>query len=335
MARFLRSSGVLLLMLAARSVVADPEQPLITDAPKLIARELVERQQNPLIGYQLAGDTNYITMTCNAGTFSTSGSWGICCPFASCYYGTSCAGGSIYYDRTSFVSNCNTGGGGLGLCYTVTLYKSTGDQSPLHMFNCESNWKATFNTGIVAAVTNTSPLSTTASDTSSSGSSGSSSATTDGATSGGAVAVGPSPTGLSNTGGGKSNAGLIAGAVIGGIAALALVGIAILLAIRYGKKNRTTPDAAATSDAKYGSAPNSAPVGYVEPYKDGGMQQQQAPYGQQPYPATGYYGTPQYPAEVQGSQTYVPQAELQGTPVGGGQNMPGQSYELPTNKVKT
>jgi len=58
MARFLRSSGVLLLMLATRSVIADPEQPLITDAPKLIARELVERQQNPLIGYQLAGDTN-------------------------------------------------------------------------------------------------------------------------------------------------------------------------------------------------------------------------------------------------------------------------------------
>jgi hypothetical protein len=44
-------------------------------------------------------------MTCLTGTFTTSGSFGICCPVASCYYGTKCSGGSIYYDRTNFVSN--------------------------------------------------------------------------------------------------------------------------------------------------------------------------------------------------------------------------------------
>jgi len=328
MPRLSQQWGVVLLPLLLRGALATPEQPLITDAPQVFPRELVERQnnQNPLIGYQLAGDTNYVTMTCNTGTFSTSGSWGICCPFASCYYGTMCSGGNIYYDRTSFVSNCNTGGGRLGLCYTVTLYKSTSDQSPLHMFNCESNWVATFNTGVAAVVSNTSPATTSASVTSSS-SSGSS--VTSSATSEGAVQVGPSPTGQSSSGGSKSHAGLIAGAVIGGIAAVALVGIAVLLAIRYGKKNKTTPDGAAVGgDPKVGTAPGSTPPGYVEYYKNGDMQQSpygqpQVPYGQQ----QPYYGTPQYPAEVPGSQTFG--QELMGTPVGSG--YPNAPHEMATN----
>lgn len=94
------------------------------------------------------------------------------------------------------------------------------------------------------------------------------------------------------------------------------------------------------ADPKYGSAPGSAPPGYVEPFKDGGMQQQQygqaqVPYGQQQQQP--YYGTPQYPAEVQGSQMYgqhaqgvVPQhQELMGTPVGSG--YPNNAHEMAAN----
>jgi hypothetical protein len=162
------------------------------------------------------------------------------------------------------------------------------------MYNCESNWQATFKTDAINPSTYTSG-SDTITTTSSPSSDSTSSSGTPSATSSGAAAGG---VGLEPTKSGGSQAGLIAGATIGGIAAIALVGIAILLAIRYSRKKTT-----ATTEPNVQQVSGSGPPGYVEPYKQQpvyyGEQQQHYP---QELPAQGYFG--------QG------QPELQGTPVG-------------------
>jgi hypothetical protein len=203
-----------------------------------------------------------------------------------------------------FNKNSNTGTGP-GFCYTVTLYKSTGDQSPLHMFNCESNWQATFTTDAALAshtYTSTNGAVTT-STTSSTSSSTRPSATS---TAAGAAATGPAaPSQKSN------NGGLIAGATIGGIAAISLIGVAIWLAVRYTAANKGG-NADAAGAVNGGAKPNgsmSTSTAYAEPYKAG------MPYSQQ---QAGHYA-PGYPVEVQGTipgQHYTGQQELMGTPVG-------------------
>src|ERR1700753_3905261 len=101
-----------------------------------------------------------------------------------------------------FIRNSNTGTGP-GFCYTVTLYKSTGDQSPLHMFNCESNWQATFTTdAALASNTYTSGSGTITT----SGDSSSPSSTTSGVTSTSSAPESAGP-GVQNKK--SSNAGLI------------------------------------------------------------------------------------------------------------------------------
>jgi len=305
-------STLLLAILAGRVFGDAAPEPMITDAPVM---QLEERDQTPLIGYEFVGNS-YIAFTCNTGTFTTSGSWGICCPVASCYYGTKCDGGSIYYDRTNFVSNCNTGGGGLGICYTVTLYKSTGDESPLHMYNCESNWQATFKTDNINPSTYTSSSGSSVTTDTGSSSSSTNSASSGGTATSASVAVTSIPpvaAGVGATESKGSNAGLIAGATIGGIAAVALVGIAILLAVRFSKKKSAAANNT-TDPNKMQSAPGTAPPGYVEPYKVqpnhyyGGPQQGQQ-MAQQPQEMMGTM-----PGQNGFSNGYG--QELQGTPVG-------------------
>src|ERR1700759_1180519 len=91
------------------------------------------------------------------------------------------------------LQNSNTGTGP-AFCYTVTLYKTNGDQSPLHMFNCESNWQATFTTDAALATnTYTSNAPTTTPSTPGTSSSSPSASPSSGAvsTSSGPVATGP------------------------------------------------------------------------------------------------------------------------------------------------
>jgi hypothetical protein len=195
------------------------------------------------------------------------------------------------------------------------------------MFNCESNWQATFKTD-AALVSNTYTSSTDATSSSSTDNSGTKTSSQTGATvsatSSAAAATGPGVASKSTSG---SKAGLIAGATIGGIAAIALVGIAILLAMKYGGKNKKSTDSNASYEPKMLSAPGSSQPGSVEPYKDS-MGYPHAPYGQNPYPNE-QYGTPQYPAEVQGNVPYGhAQTELMGTPVAPGSAGP---HEMPTS----
>src|ERR1700761_7462318 len=208
-----------------------------------------------------------------------------------------------------FIRNSNTGTGP-GFCYTVTLYKSTGDQSPLHMFNCESNWQATFTTNAALATntyTSTAPTTTSSSSGTTSGTSSSPSASA-ASTSTAPVSTGPAaPQQKSN------NAGLIAGATIGGIAALALIGAAVFLAIRYTKAtaNKDGNAANAANGGPNGAGQETSQAAYAEPYKAG------VPFpSQQQQPV---YGAPGYPAEMQGTvpgQHWMGQQELMGTPVG-------------------
>src|ERR1700742_1058695 len=121
------------------------------------------------------------------------------------------------------------------------------------MFNCESNWQATFTTdAALASNTYTSGSGTITT----SGDSSSPSSTTSGVTSTSSAPESAGP-GVQNKK--SSNAGLIAAATIGGIAAVALVGIAILLAIRYTSTNKKGGDAANGTAAAAGGMPPGTP----------------------------------------------------------------------------
>jgi hypothetical protein len=145
------------------------------------------------------------------------------------------------------------------------------------MYNCESNWQATFNTDN-AAITSPSGGDTSATTTSTSSSSSSVAPVT-------VTATEPAPTATNPPAGTKSDAAAIAGGVVGGIAGLGLIALAILYGVlRYRRSKKTAVEA-------NGSAPMSNSHAHAEPYKAAAAPQAQSFYGSPGYP----------PAEMQAS----------------------------------
>lgn len=98
------------------------------------------------------------TRSCNNGFFSTSGSLGNCCVSGSCDFITACRSSYVFYAAGSSAF-C----GSTGVCGTGTVYHTIGDLSPVSVFNCESDWRATMTvtTSTTSVSTITSPSTVT------------------------------------------------------------------------------------------------------------------------------------------------------------------------------
>jgi len=223
---------------------------MITTAPHLEVRD----NGANIIGYELYGGI-WEPRSCATGFFSTSGSLGNCCTNDACPFLTTCLGDFVYSIGGS--ANCNQ------LCGTGTIFHTSGDQNPLYMFNCNSNWVVTMTTpnipGAAGSTTSANPIYTTPFSSSTF-----------------TMPASTSSTLPPNSGSHSSNkAGVIAGATIGGLAVAGAVVVAIVF-LCLKQRQKTSP-----------KPPMSQPGGHI--YK-AAVAPTTAPYNQAQYqPQHEYY----------------------------------------------
>ncbi|KIW02858.1 hypothetical protein, variant [Verruconis gallopava] len=299
-------------------------EPLITPPAS------IEKRANGanIIGYSLSG-TSWRTRSCNNGFFSTIGSIGNCCVDSSCDFITTCIGNYIYYD-SGVSSNCGN------VCGTGTIFHTVGDQSPLSMFNCQSDWTVTEtitsggNTS-PSIVTTTAPGSTvtipnTVNNVQSTASAAATSSIDTAATSSNrqvtltvtnsdgskatsvsvaaAAASGTSSTNANtstkntNSSSHSSDTGAIVGGVVGGIAVIALIAGIVAFLLWKRRRSEATPGAAPTVAA----APNEMPPGSYAPamQENSAWQQQNNQYGYTHVPQQPPYATQDYKMPLAG-----------------------------------
>ncbi|KAI4869103.1 hypothetical protein F4820DRAFT_62351 [Hypoxylon rubiginosum] len=135
----------------------------------------------------------------------------------------------------------------------------------------------------------------------------------------------------------STNVGAIAGGVVGGVAGLALIGVAIFFIIRHNKKKKAAAAAAATqpavSQTPQGPMPPVAGAGYQQPPQDPHYSQQ---YPQQPQysPQQGYYPDQSKPGGFTSvAPTLVPDRNNSTSPVS--QFTDGRQSYQPTSPTST
>ncbi|KAF2653468.1 hypothetical protein K491DRAFT_717973 [Lophiostoma macrostomum CBS 122681] len=291
----------------AQVVKSAPADPTITP-PAILPRQNADN----FIGW-LSYNGTWGSEVCDPGaTWYQDGSYAQCCPTSlpSCSAPTACVSGSLIYplpdQSTTSTIACteNYNDTQVSMCNTVFIYENTDDSSPQTDIVCGAaavNWS--YYRSIAASLTETSLTPTT---TTSSASSQTSSETA-------------SSTPASGKEGSKA---WIAGAVVGPIVGLALVGAIIFFLLRR-KRNKPTPEAGTAT----------APPG-VEQYSDTKpVATSQGAYNpEDPYNQYGQVPAPQYSAPYQGA--YAPgqkdvyqRVEQDEPPVAGlgDAAMPGQS----------
>ncbi|KAK0623742.1 hypothetical protein B0T14DRAFT_565067 [Immersiella caudata] len=277
-------------------------------------------------GFRLHTNGAVETITCSdSATFFTSSTYAACCyPGERCNFATACESGTA----SRIFSGTYTCDPEFPDCYTMTVYASypSADESWL-MRGCATNWRAS--TIYREIVTSTSTSTTT------SATAGASVPTTTPTATGTAAGAGGEPTGEPVASSSPSQA-WIAGAVIGPLVALAILGaVAFWLGKRKGKKSAVQPmqsaqppNGAAASMADRTSyypvpgGPNGAAASYYHngvPEGKPGFTHHDSPsslsgtpspaptYGY-PQPAQGPYSPPvQYPAQFAGPQLGKPE----------------------------
>ncbi|KAM0664676.1 hypothetical protein ACQRIT_000266 [Beauveria bassiana] len=239
-------------------------------------------------GWYIHPDGTTEALTCPQGTFTTSGSYAACCDKTKCPMPTACHDNKISYDNFA-VGACQ----GSAVCQTMSIMSAPGAKSDVtSSIFCAQYWYALEAYRDTVPVTTSSATKTTASaSTGSTPTSNSASKTTSRNTT-----ITPSPTGSSGAtspaaspeapSGGSSKA-WIAGAVVGPVVGLALVGFAFW----FLRRRRT----AKKKDAGAGNAPQEI-GGYERPadYGDGNWQSKQ------------YYGASHPKAESTSAGYYAP-----------------------------
>lgn len=299
----------------------EPTSPaLITPGPQI---ELLRKQNNDRFMGWIEFSSTWTSMTCSPGnTYYQTGSYWACCATsrAGCAnMVVGCVNGNMIYSTMGTATG--TGGGlvtractqiwtasedrSYTVCNTGFLYENSLDSNPKSNIFCglvSSNWS--YYRQAPATTQVSSPRSTPPSVTPSS---------TPASTTPSPGPTSPFPLPDNDTGKKESKA-WIAGAVVGPLVGLALIGFGVFFFMRR-KKNNSSIVAPATGSVgpaptayqqnSYPSDPN-APPGYYPP-----MQQQNAgaagfvPVGVQKQ--DGYYGQPQSPM-TQGSQSPNPQS---------------------------
>ncbi|OAQ97108.1 hypothetical protein LLEC1_05839 [Akanthomyces lecanii] len=239
-------------------------------------------------GWYFHPDGTIEPLTCPQGTYTTSGTYAACCEKSKCAMPTACHDNIISYDNHA-VASCPQS----AVCQTMSIMSAPGAQGDVtSSIFCAQYWYA------IQAYRDTVPVTTSASTTktktsSSSGSTpasnsasmttslSSSSTTPSAAGSSGAT----SPTSTPEPSSGSSSKAWIAGAVVGPIAGLALIGFAFWFLRRRSAKNKVS---AADAPQEIG--------GYERP----------AGNGDGNYNNKGYYGAAHPKAENTSAGYYAP-----------------------------
>ena len=183
-------------------------------------------------------------MTCPQGRFITSGNYAACCDKAKCPIPTACNNNKMSYDNFA-VNAC----GESASCQTMSIRSAPGDTGDVTTsLLCAQYWYALEVYRDTVPVTTVSPTKTSTSasagstPTSTSASMTTSPSATTGAASSSGASSSPSSAADGSSGGSTSKA-WIAGAVVGPLAGLALIGVGLWLFRRNSqKKKRNEPN---------------------------------------------------------------------------------------------
>ncbi|VUC26915.1 unnamed protein product [Clonostachys rosea] len=286
------------------NVSGQPTEPQITQAPE--HNELDLRQADDLLGWTLAG-SQYASVGCSPNSYSTLGNWAACADQRG--IPTGCSGvGTVLYSSTTVV--CTSP---YPVCDTATVMESPGVSSYLGIIRCfqgtattprltyfrtpgagvstsSSSSSSTKTTTITKTSTTTSTSTSTTTSSSSEGDVTStdgtrvivfgSSTTSTGAATG--TAVGGS--GGSDSSGGGQNLAWIAGPIIGGLAAIAIVILLIWIVKLLRKRNAEQQNPQQPSQQPSPGNPQMVQPNMGQPYQP--YSEAYAPHKTTPTPST-------------------------------------------------
>ncbi|KAF2012261.1 hypothetical protein BU24DRAFT_465815 [Aaosphaeria arxii CBS 175.79] len=230
---------LLALMMLLPSASALALEAAITPAPKLLRRqEILDKETPRLIGYTYDKGAYSVWDCRESSAFITSGNFGRCAETAKeSFIATTCLSGSIMAGEGT--SSTCTGTAAQTRCQTGTVLHYINDQQPIMNYQCwpawdQGDWQATITTTIVSSTLSSSASpsrsSSAATLTSSSASSSQQSQTSASSVTGTSTTSPPTTSQETSNGGGvtgssgEESKAWIAGAVIGPLAGLALVG---------------------------------------------------------------------------------------------------------------
>ncbi|KAF2186538.1 hypothetical protein K469DRAFT_738413 [Zopfia rhizophila CBS 207.26] len=248
-------------------VRAAPSDPTITPPP------LLQRQNDARFMGYLSTDGTWSSLDCDEGlTWYQDGKYAQCCAttLASCYAATACVKGSQIYPisgtSTTIACTSNYNDPRLSVCNTVFIFENTGDSNPKTDIICgdsAANWS------LYRQIPETTESSSESSDIPS-----------------------PSPTPTPEPSKESSSKAWIAGAVVGPIIGLAIIGAVVFLLLRRKKKqNATPPPPTQPPVQQYGNKPPFSPAAQYPqqtPQPSPGFNQEyfKQPYEQQASPAS-------------------------------------------------
>ncbi|TQV94979.1 hypothetical protein IF1G_05966 [Cordyceps javanica] len=241
-------------------------------------------------------------LTCPQGTFTTSGPYAVCCDKTKCPMPTACHDNKISYDNFA-VGACP----GSAVCQTMSIMSAPGAKGDVtSSIFCAQYWYA------LEAYRDTVPVTTSSATKTSTSASTGSTPTSNSASRTGSVSTTGSSSSAGSSGttsptstpepsaGGSSSKAWIAGAVVGPVAGLALLGFAFWFLRRRGAQKKKNVNAA--------DAPQEI-GGYERPadYGDGNWQNKQ------------YYGASHPKAESTSAGYYAPVQQNQVHELPGGE----------------
>ncbi|KAM3505029.1 hypothetical protein MY11210_008129 [Beauveria gryllotalpidicola] len=254
-------------------------------------------------GWYIHPDGTTEALTCPQGTFTTSGPYAVCCDNKTkCPMPTACHDNKISYDNFA-VGACQ----GSAVCQTMSIMSAPGAKSDVtSSIFCAQYWYALEAYRDTVPVTASSATKTSASaSTGSTPTSNSASETTTSPSTTTRSSGATSP--ASSSSGGPSKV-WIAGAVVGPLVGLALLGFAFWFLRRRSAKNKGVGAGAGTGT---GTAPQEIGGGYERP----------ADYGNGNWQSKQYYGASHPKAESTSAGYYAPVQQ-------------NQVHELPTGEQR-
>ncbi|KAF2792165.1 hypothetical protein K505DRAFT_56910 [Melanomma pulvis-pyrius CBS 109.77] len=322
----------------APSCTPSSADPTITSAPEVNFELMRKQNDNRFMGWLSLSGGSYSSKQCDVGgtLYQTASLWRCCATsVAACDIPIGCISGSLIYSLASTGTRqlgtfgCNqiyteAEDQSFTICNTGFLYENTQDSDPRTNVFCgisSVNWsyyrvKPDLSTSTPASTPSSSPATTT----------GSTTVTPTPADSTILPTISPNPPK-------KKSQAWIAGAVVGPIIGLALVGILAWFCLAKRRKNKTVVPPPSTTAPSYPGSPNQQPP---QPYNNNyqpPMQQNQhgmAPYGVAQHESWTPAPTPGSP-HTQGSVSPHPPNSPYGAPVQPQQWQQQQQLHAPTS----
>ncbi|KAF2014029.1 hypothetical protein BU24DRAFT_251300 [Aaosphaeria arxii CBS 175.79] len=306
--------------------------------PTITARAILPRQNNDRFMGWLEVSGTWFSEQCNEGlTWYQDGKYAQCCPtsLASCYAPTACVSGSLIYPYSDISSTrtigCgeNFGNTAFSICNTAFIFENFGDSNPKTDIVCgvsSVNWS--YYRKIPASATEI-----VSSDAPSSAIPQSSVPNAANPSSASASASSSSSTSVPEKKEESSKA-WIAGAVVGPIVGLALIGAGIFFFLRRKKSKKV---AAAGGPGGLGGAPAGVAVGGQQPYTDAKPQMAASPQPgyTQPMGSPGYGNNQEQYNQYGAQQAPLSPAPQYSAPYNQPGSPPPQGHFAPNDQKQT